>query len=52
MTPHREWFSEYHTLDASEKVSLGDGHIVDAIGVGKIHVMLNLGRKVRRTAII
>ena len=52
MTPHQGWFVDYVTLSTPEKVGLGDGHAVDAIGVGSVRVMLNLGRKVSRVATI
>ena len=52
MTAHRAYFTEYRLLEVPEKVSLGDGHTVDAIGIGTVGIMLTLGRKVSRAGTI
>ena len=34
MTPKREYFTKYRSFSTPEKVSLGDGRVVEAVGVG------------------
>ena len=40
MTKNKELLSDYQELENPEKVRLGDGHTVDAIGVGNIHLQM------------
>ena len=40
MTPDMELLSNYREFEKPEKVSLGDGRTVNAIGVGDIHVKM------------
>ena len=34
MTPKREYFTKYRSFSAPEKVALGDGRVVEAVGAG------------------
>ena len=36
MTPKREYFSKYQVFSTPEKVALGDGRVVEAVGVGTV----------------
>ena len=38
MTPKREYFTEYQVFSTPEKVALGDGRVVEAVGAGKIQL--------------
>ena len=38
MTPQRECLVNYRKFDTPEKVGLGDGRIVEAEGVGNVHL--------------
>ena len=38
MTQMRELLTEYQELKRPETVKLGDGHVVEAVGVGKVHL--------------
>ena len=38
MTRDKELLADYKELEIPEKVSLGDGHMVDAHGVGNVHL--------------
>lgn len=38
MTPKREYFSTYRAFSTPEKVGLGDGRTVEAVGVGTVRV--------------
>ena len=38
MTPKREYFTKYRSFSTPEKVGLGDGRVVDAVGVGTIRL--------------
>lgn len=38
MTQNKELLAEYRNLDKPEKVSLGDGHTVEAVGIGNVHL--------------
>ena len=40
MTPDMEFLSNYREFEKPEKVSLGDGRTVNAIGVGDVHVKM------------
>ena len=46
MTPDRVKFKSYTMYSTPEKVALGDGHIVDAIGAGNVEVLVKTSRKV------
>ena len=43
MTYQKELFSEYHSFKTPEKVCLGDGRSVEALGSGKIPVLMAIG---------
>ena len=45
MTMNQTLFSEYQEFTTPEKVSVGDGRLLDAIGSGKVLVDLSLGRR-------
>ena len=47
MTPHRSAYIDFKKLDVAQKVSLGDGRTVQAIGKGAVKIMLTLGSKVK-----
>ena len=38
MTPKREYFTEYRSFSTPEKVALGDGRVVEAVGIGSIRL--------------
>ena len=38
MTQDKELLSDYREFEKSEKVELGDGHVVNAVGIGKVRV--------------
>ena len=38
MTPKREYFTEYQSFSAPEKVALGDGRVVEAVGAGTVQL--------------
>lgn len=38
MTQRKELLADYRDLDKPEKVSLGDGHTVEAVGIGSVHL--------------
>ena len=38
MTPQKEFLIDYHEFDTPEKVGLGDGRIVEAVGVGNVRL--------------
>ena len=38
MTPEKELLTDYHEFDKPEKVGLGDGRSVEAVGVGTVHL--------------
>ena len=40
MTYQRGIFADYHEFEQSEKVGLGDGRTVDAVGVGKVYIQV------------
>ena len=40
MTPKREYFSEYKVFSTPEKVALGDGRVVEAVGVGTVRLTM------------
>ena len=40
MTPKKEYFASYKMFDKPEKVHLGDGRVVEAVGVGDIHLKM------------
>ena len=40
MTPNREYFANYKMFDKPEKVHLGDGRVVEAVGVGNIRLKM------------
>ena len=40
MTPNREYFASYKMFDKPEKVHLGDGRVVEAVGVGNIRLKM------------
>ena len=40
MTPNKEYFASYRMFDKPEKVHLGDGRVVEAVGVGNIHLKM------------
>ena len=47
MTASRQLFCEYEELTSPEKVSVGDGRIIDAVGVGNVRIALT-HRKVKK----
>ncbi|CCO37765.1 Retrovirus-related Pol polyprotein from transposon TNT 1-94 Includes: RecName: Full=Protease [Rhizoctonia solani AG-1 IB] len=40
MTPNRHWFYTYQTLTPPIQIRVGDGNLIPAIGVGRVHVTL------------
>ena len=40
MTWNKELLAEYQEFETPEKVGLGDGHTVDALGIGNIHLRM------------
>ena len=40
MTPNKEYFASYRMFDKPEKVHLGDGRVVEAVGVGNIRLKM------------
>ena len=40
MTNNKELLSDYMELETPEKVRLGDGRSVDAVGIGNIHLQI------------
>ena len=46
MTPQRERLVNYRKFDTPEKVGLGDGRIVEAEGVGNVHLNICSSRSV------
>ena len=40
MTQTRELLTDYQELERPERVKLGDGHIVEAVGVGNVHLKM------------
>ena len=49
MTPQKELISNYIRLDIPEKVVVGDGRTVNAIGKGNVHVNMLIEGKVKRS---
>lgn len=43
MTWRKELLADYKEFDKPEKVSLGDGRFIDAVGVGNIHLRMMFG---------
>jgi hypothetical protein len=52
MTPQKHLFIEFTEFSDPEKVGLGDGHPLDAIGVGNVKIVTQLNRKVKRISIL
>ncbi len=58
MTNQEEILSSYQKFEQPEKVGLGDGRTVDALGIGKVHVYMRYGickksrNRVKRAVII
>ena len=50
MTSQKHVFTEYRELNSVEKVSLGDGHVLNATGIGNVKVVMLLRNKVKRIA--
>ena len=44
MTYNRKLFKEYTEFNTPQKVSLGDGHILEAMGTGKVEIETMVGR--------
>jgi hypothetical protein len=44
MTHNRDIFTEYTKFEKSQNVCLGDGHIVEAVGVGNVGVVTSVSR--------
>ena len=40
MTPNKQYFASYKMFDKPEKVHLGDGRVVEAVGVGNIRLKM------------
>ena len=40
MTRERKLLAEYEKFDKPQKVSLGDGRLVDAVGTGNVHLKM------------
>jgi hypothetical protein len=51
MTNQREHMSDYQEFKQPEKVGLGDGRTVDALGIGKVHVHMSSGRESNKAVI-
>jgi hypothetical protein len=45
MTPNRSKFKTYSKFDKPQKVGLGDGHTIDALGVGNIPITVRISRR-------
>jgi len=43
MTCNKKAMTNFHEFKKPEKVGLGDGHTVDAIGVGNVYIRMQLG---------
>ena len=41
MTPDRKYFTEYRSFSTPERVGLGDGRVVEAVGVGNIRMNMS-----------
>ena len=49
----RALFEEYHALETREKVTLGDGHGLDAVGCGTVALVMKLpGEKRKRLKLL
>ena len=40
MTPNKQFFATFKMFDQPEKVHVGDGRVVEAVGVGNIHLKM------------
>ena len=51
MTPRREYFNTYRSFSTPEKVSLGDGRVVEAVGVGnvRLNILFKVSNRKRAT---
>ena len=52
MTPQKHLFINFNQFTDSEKVGLGDGYTLDAIGIGDVKVITRLNRRVKRVSIL
>ena len=44
MTYDRSIFKDYTVFDSPQKVCLGDGHVLDAVGIGKVEITTLVSR--------
>jgi hypothetical protein len=52
MTWEKELLGDFKKLDPPQKVGLGDGHVVDAVGTGKVRMTMDLGSKYLKSAVL
>ena len=52
MTYDRNSYKEYTSFETPQQVGLGDGHTLDAVGIGTVEVIIQLSRKQKRTCMM
>ena len=52
MTPKREYFTKYRSFSTPEEVSLGDGRVIEAVGVGTVRLNMQFKVSNSKTAVM